>query len=211
MQRNCSEHSLMVNTAIIRTLILLIFFVQCNPEPRLWPDGEIPFALSNFTTEEQTKIYECMMLWELASGNNIHFTINERKDIKTLKIIKYQGDFLGASIYYGYTGDPAIILSVVNDKEILHELGHILGLMHEHQRPDRDNYISVLWDNIPAEDRMQFVYMEPDTYEYYHYPYDYNSLMHYDDPYYIDGRGHEIGSSTISIIDALKVKDMYSK
>ncbi len=103
----------MVKTAIIRTLIVLIFFVKCNPEPRLWPDGEIPFALINFTNSEQTKIYECMMLWELASGNNIHFTLNERKDIKALKIIKYQSNFKGASVYYGYTGDPVIILSVV--------------------------------------------------------------------------------------------------
>lgn len=31
---------------------------------------------------------------------------------------------------------------------IQHELLHVLGLFHEQARPDRDNYVTVLWDNI---------------------------------------------------------------
>lgn len=32
--------------------------------------------------------------------------------------------------------------------EITHEVMHILGFSHEHTRPDRDRYVTVLWDNI---------------------------------------------------------------
>jgi hypothetical protein len=31
---------------------------------------------------------------------------------------------------------------------VQHELLHVLGLFHEQSRPDRDEYVTVLWDNI---------------------------------------------------------------
>lgn len=31
---------------------------------------------------------------------------------------------------------------------VLHEFGHAIGYYHEHNRPDRDNTVEIMWDNI---------------------------------------------------------------
>lgn len=31
---------------------------------------------------------------------------------------------------------------------VLHEFGHAIGYYHEHNRPDRDDTVEIMWDNI---------------------------------------------------------------
>ena len=37
----------------------------------------------------------------------------------------------------------------------VHEIMHALGFEHEHMRPDRDQYIEIVWDNIRPNNRIQ--------------------------------------------------------
>ncbi|KAK6046525.1 astacin, partial [Cooperia oncophora] len=62
---------------------------------------------------------------------------------------------------------------------VMHELMHVAGLWHEHQRYDRDNYIEVMYKNIAKEYHDQFTKVSPFQATTYNVPYDYESLMHY--------------------------------
>ena len=57
---------------------------------------------------------------------------------------------------------------------------HTLGFIHEHQRPDRDEYINILWKNVKKGRGGQLwrdVDMNLD--EQKDFPYDFCSVTHY--------------------------------
>ncbi|KAI5632352.1 astacin (Peptidase family m12A) domain-containing protein [Phthorimaea operculella] len=61
--------------------------------------------------------------------------------------------------------------------EIVHEVMHILGFAHEHNRPDRDGYVSIMWDNIKPGYKKYFEMRSQDV--LLRLPYDYASVLHY--------------------------------
>ena len=60
---------------------------------------------------------------------------------------------------------------------IVHEFIHAFGFAHEQQRPDRDDYVKVIWQNIPESLWSQFQVWEGS--HTYGVPYDGKSVMHY--------------------------------
>lgn len=87
--------------------------------------------------------------------------------------------------YFGTRRTSAREVMVVNlSKEcyrldaILHELGHVLGLEHEHQRPDRDEHIAINAANVNANLQSslnKFLANQVIVAS----PYDFHSIMHY--------------------------------
>ena len=58
---------------------------------------------------------------------------------------------------------------------------HTLGFYHEHQRPDRDQYIKINWNEIPQSLETHFLKMDERFLgENFLSEYDFESIMHYD-------------------------------
>jgi hypothetical protein len=64
-----------------------------------------------------------------------------------------------------------------NDQTVYHELGHAIGFVHEHQRPDRDNYVTIDFTNVaPAlQGNFNLITSLRDSMP----AYDFLSIMHY--------------------------------
>ena len=103
---------------------------------------------------------------------------------------------------------------------VIHEIGHAIGLQHEHQRPDRDNYITINEENIEpnfvyAFNKMSAQYVDITS------TYDYRSVMHYYS-YAFSKNGKKtievpdsinttLGNSTLSPLDIAFINQKYPK
>lgn len=95
---------------------------------------------------------------------------------------------------------------------IQHEFLHALGFEHEQSRPDRDDYVTILYENIIPGKEHNF---DKSTYvDSLGSPYDYKSVMHYDeyafsvnDQKTIDTRGNELTTlDRVSAQDRIQVR-----
>nr|CAB3261137.1 uncharacterized protein LOC100176732 [Phallusia mammillata] len=60
-----------------------------------------------------------------------------------------------------------------------HEAMHALGIWHEQSRPDRDDYVKILEENIIPGQETNFYKFSKDQVESFSSPYDFGSIMHY--------------------------------
>ncbi|NXE26047.1 MEP1A protein, partial [Ardeotis kori] len=60
-----------------------------------------------------------------------------------------------------------------------HEVLHALGFYHEQSRMDRDDYVTIWWDQIIADKEHNFLKYDDSYITDLNTPYDYESLMHY--------------------------------
>ena len=62
----------------------------------------------------------------------------------------------------------------------MHEIGHAIGYYHEQSRPDRDEHVQIIGENIAKGAHSEFEKYTNDRVDSYGVGYDYNSIMHYD-------------------------------
>lgn len=185
-----------------------------------WPNGLVPYYYSGtFTTNERQKIEEAMRAIELTC--KVKFVETTYRDwCYKIERSTDSNPNIGGSSTTGWTEYPVYKFKDASLGIIMHELIHCLGFGHEHQRPDRDSYVTIDMDNIKDDYKSDFISLPAFliTAEY-----DYDSIMHYGnlsnvpsvaiDPTkpLIDSRGHAIGQDThLSQLDRLMLRVNYN-
>ncbi|XP_076349511.1 astacin-like isoform X2 [Tachypleus tridentatus] len=79
--------------------------------------------------------------------------------------------------------------SCVHKGVVMHEIIHAIGFEHEHNRPDRNEYIIIKWENILPSNFYQFDIVYAFEFDTFGEPYDYKSVMHYNYKAFSKGSG----------------------
>ncbi|XP_042565063.1 meprin A subunit beta-like [Clupea harengus] len=102
-----------------------------------------------------------------------------------------------------------------------HELLHALGFFHEQSRYDRDDHVTIIWENIQEGFERNFDKVSEDYSSLLNTSYDYTSVMHYDKDAFSNGNGSTIitkqpefqdvigNSIEMSSTDALELNRLY--
>ncbi|CEF71114.1 Astacin-like metalloendopeptidase [Strongyloides ratti] len=143
-----------------------------------WPNGRIPYIISSqYTVAERAVLAKAIQ--EYHTRTCIRFVPKTSSDSDYLYIGKIDGCFSDVG-RAGGRQELSLDNGCLQYDTAIHELMHSVGFYHEHERWDRDNYISILWNNIDREAYDQFGKVDLTESSYYGQPYDYRSILHYD-------------------------------
>jgi len=119
-------------------------------EVSAWPEGNVYYHIDgSFDRNDENDLYTLRMIRlamnEWSAAGKVNFI--ERTGPGEYVCVISKSDRNASTV--GYRKDPRIsLISMASQRQATHEIGHLLGFTHEHQRPDRDDYITVHWNSI---------------------------------------------------------------
>lgn len=172
-------------TAPTRNLKTVIFMGHIRTASKWrWPGGVIPYDLdeddfppSTPPSPEEAAIAAAVNEW---NSRTPYLNIRPRVDGDSNWIVFVAAtendacsSHVGKKVGAGKQEIPCNPLS----NALVHEIGHAIGLIHEHQREDRDSKINVYLHNVRSDKRGNFDLRTSDGSDVG--TYDFDSVMHY--------------------------------
>ncbi|KAF8765217.1 astacin-like metalloprotease toxin 1 [Argiope bruennichi] len=143
---------------------------------QVWPGGIVPY-------EEDPGLNKTVMRFILERAFNHYLKHTCIKFVPRTNEHDYIRIFPGQGCY-SYVGrvggqQPVSLgLGCGWEATIIHELGHAVGFYHEQNRSDRDDYLTIYWENIKEGAEDQFMKLKPNQNQLLT-PFDYESIMLY--------------------------------
>ena len=181
----------------------------------------IPWAFDSSFTDSSNRLVVENALSDLAAASGVVTFVPRNTQSHYINVLKGSGcwSYVGSvfsnkqdlSIGYG-GGWTCATLGIIQ-----HEFLHALGFWHEQSRPDRDDYVTINWENIDSQYQNNFDKMTTSDVNSQEVPYDYSSVMHYGETSFsnngqktIDARGNQVGlRGGPSTSDILQLRLMY--
>jgi hypothetical protein len=137
-----------------------------------WPGGGVPYAFdANVSPANRAAFVQACGDWEAVA--NVHFF---PRTTEADYVLVHAAAFNNS--YVGRIGGPQDLNLYNFDYEFVmaHEIGHALGLIHEQERSDRDQYVTVETRNIASGMLPNFAIVPGSLNQG---AYDFDSVMHY--------------------------------
>ena len=128
----------------------------------------LEFGLSANSDRVKKKFFKALDRWKI----HLPIKVIENSEVLPITKIETSSNSHGSYSFCVFTGIHKLSFDASDLHNIVHEIGHNLGLFHEHQRPDRDKYM-VFNGNVNQVNFGKIGFI--DTL----YPYDIFSIMSY--------------------------------
>ena len=144
--------------------------VAVSSKERLWPSGIVPYVIDP-ELSNPNDVLEAIQHW----NENTVIRLVERTD--QTNWVRFEPSD-GCRAHVGMIGgEQKVFLSEsCSVRAVIHEIGHAVGLWHEHQRNDRDTHV---WISSDPFNPKRSAYEQKGGRALDSGPYDYSSIMHY--------------------------------